>query len=227
MLLKVLSYSSPCWINYTKIVDSCSFMKTVAEDVVIQRIEPDPATQEFPCPHQIVQYKCQTLISTATLTWRLPSGDTLPFTGGSSVGRVRNSSDDQFSATLTGKMEDDDDHFFFTSTLLILEPINGSSLTCIASVSGSLSQRNTTIVLSGMWTSVTIVLCPYYQACRMSLHHSNNQRILQFKYVYNNYRSWLRSSGMGSGLLSSLSCYTVRSFQPHLPSIGNLGCIVP
>ena len=101
-----------------------------------------------------MQYKCQTLIPTATLTWRLPSGDTLPdFTGASSVGRVRNSSDDQFSATLTGKMEDDDpdtDRFFFTSTLLILEPINGSGLTCIASVSGSLSQGNTTTVLSGI-----------------------------------------------------------------------------
>ena len=120
--------------------------KGAAEDVVIERIE--PATQEFTCPHQIVQYKCQTLIPTATLTWRLPSGDTV------TVGRVRNSSDDQFSATLTGKMEDDDpdtDFFFFTSTLLILKPTNGSSLTCIASVSGSLSQGNTTIVLSGMY----------------------------------------------------------------------------
>ena len=129
----------------------------VAEDVVIEKIEPDPATQEFPCPHQIVQYKCQTLIPTATLTWRLPSGDTLPeFTGSSSVGRVRNSSDDQFSATLTGKMEDDDpdtDFFLFNSTLLILEPINGSSLTCIASVSGSLLQDNTTIFQSGMYIS--------------------------------------------------------------------------
>ena len=129
-------------------------MTTVAEDVVIERIEPDPATQEFPCPHQIVQYKCQTIPANA-LIWRLPSGDTLPeFSGGSSVGIVRNSSDDQFSATLTGKMEDDDpdtDRFFFTSTLLILEPINGSSLTCIASVSGSLSQGNTTTILSGMY----------------------------------------------------------------------------
>ena len=131
------------------IIKLCS----AAEYVVIERIEPDPVTQEFPCPHQIVQYKCQTLIPTATLTWRLPSGDTLPdFTGGSSVGRVRNSSDDQSSATLTGKVEDDDDpesdRFFFNSTLLILEPINGSSVKCIASVSGSLSQGNTTIILS-------------------------------------------------------------------------------
>ena len=105
-----------------------------------------------------MQYKCQTLIPTASLTWRLPSGDTLPEFGGvSSVGRVRNSSDDQFSATLTGKMEDDDpdtDRFFLTSTLLILGPINRSSLTCLASVSGSLSQSNTTIALSGMFCKV-------------------------------------------------------------------------
>ena len=147
----------------------------VSEDVVIERIEPDPATQEFPCPHQIVQYKCQTLIPTATLTWRLPSGDTLPeFSGGSSVGRVRNSSDDQLSATLTGKMEDDDpdsDLFFFTSTLLILEPINGSSLTCIASVSGSLSQENTTLFLSGMYIACDLVtmncIMVYLQTCMM------------------------------------------------------------
>ena len=100
------------------------------------------------------------MIPVTALTWRLPSGDTLPdFTGGSSVGAVRNSSDDQFSATLTGKMEDDDtmtDFFFLISTLLILEPNNGSSLTCIASVSGSLSQDNSTIVLSGMYNQVII-----------------------------------------------------------------------
>ena len=57
--------------------------------------------------------------------------------------------------TSSGKMEDDDPDtdgfFFFTSTLLILESINGSSLTCIASVGGSLSQGNTTIILSGMY----------------------------------------------------------------------------
>ena len=128
-----------------------------AADVVIERIKADSATQKFPCPHQIVKYKCQTLIPTATLTWKLPSGGTPEFTGGTPVGRVRNSSDDQFSATLTGKMEDDDpdtDRFFFTSTLLILEPINGSSLTCIASVNASLSQETTrNIVLSGMYYS--------------------------------------------------------------------------
>ena len=95
------------------------------------------------------------MISTFTLTWRLPSGDTLPdFTGGSSVGRVRNSSDDQFSATLTGKMEDDNpdsDLFFFTSTLLIVNTANNSKLTCFASIhEGSINVEQTvSLVLSG------------------------------------------------------------------------------
>ena len=125
----------------------------VAEDVVIERIEPDPAIQEFPCPHQIVQYKCQTLLPTAALTWRLPSGDTLPdFTGGSSVGTVRNSSDDQFSATLTGKMEDNDpdtDLFFFNSTLLIVNTTNNSILTCFVTIKGPNVEQNTFILLCG------------------------------------------------------------------------------
>ena len=132
----------------------------VAEDVVIERIEPDPATQEFPCPHQIVQYKCQTMVSTFTLTWTLPSGDTLPdFTGGSSVGAIRNSSDDQFSATLTGKMEDDDpdtDLFFFTSTLLILNATNNSILTCFAAIEGPNVVHNTFILLCGEYTKLQI-----------------------------------------------------------------------
>ena len=110
-----------------------------------------------------MQYKCQTLIPTATLTWRLLCGGTPEFTGGTPVGRVRNSSDDQFSATLTGKIEDDDpdtDRFFFTSTLLILEPMNGSSLTCIASVNASFSPEITrNIVLSGMYHIAGISIC--------------------------------------------------------------------
>ena len=122
-------------------------------DVVIERTEPDPASREFPCPHQIVQYKCQTLIPAVALTWRLPSGDTLPdYTGISSVGTVRNSSDDQFSATLTGKMEDDDtmtDFFFYTSTLLILSTTNDSILTCLVTTIGQSVQHNTSLFLSG------------------------------------------------------------------------------
>ena len=90
-----------------------------AEDIVIRRAEPDPNSQEFPCP-QRVQYECTTLSPVASQTWTVPSGGVgFGFTGASSVGRVRNSSDDQFSATLTSKMEDEDpesDSLFFTST---------------------------------------------------------------------------------------------------------------
>ena len=122
---------------------------------VIRRTEPDPNSQEFPCPHQRVQYKCTTLRPVATLTWWIPpSGVGLGFTGASSVGRVRNSSDDQFSATLTSKMEDEDpesDDLFFTSTLLIIDPVNGSDIICSGTpASGNVFNKgNTTLVLSG------------------------------------------------------------------------------
>ena len=93
------------------------------------------------------------MIPTALLSWILPSGDTLPdFTGGSSVGTVRNSSDDQYSATLTGKMEDDDpnsDNFFFNSTLLVVNSKNGSKLTCFGTVGQDKIQGNVTITHSG------------------------------------------------------------------------------
>ena len=83
----------------------------------------------------------------------LPSGVGLGFTGASSVGRVRNSSDDQFSATLTGKMEDEDpdsDDLFFTSTLLIKDPVNGSELICSGTAaSGTVFQGKTIVIMSG------------------------------------------------------------------------------
>ena len=130
-----------------------TYIVLAAEDIVIQRTEPDPNSQEFPCPHQTVQYECTTLRPVAVQTWILPSGVRLRFTGASPVGRVFNSSDDQFSATLTSKMEDEDpdsDDLFFTSTLLIIDPVNGSELTCSGTaVSGTVFQGNTTVVLSG------------------------------------------------------------------------------
>ena len=64
-----------------------------------------------------------------------------------------NTPDDQFSATLTSKMEDEDpdsDALFFTSTLLIIDPVNGSELICSGDVSGAiLSGTTTVVVLSG------------------------------------------------------------------------------
>ena len=82
----------------------------------------------------------------------LPSGVDLGFTGASSVGRVVNSSDDQFSATMTSKMEDEDpdsDALFFTSTLLIIDPVNGSELICSGDVSGAILNGTTTVVVCG------------------------------------------------------------------------------
>ena len=83
----------------------------------------------------------------------LPSGVGLGFTGASPVGRVQNSSDDQFSATLTSKMEDEDpdsDDLFFTSTLLIIDPVNGSDIVCSGTAaSGAVSQGKTVVIMSG------------------------------------------------------------------------------
>ena len=131
--------------------DSETLCNTGAEDIVIQRTEPDPSSQEFPCPHQRVQYECTTLRPVAVQRWMLPSGVGLTFTGTSSVGRVVNSSDDQFSVTLTSKMEDpDSDDLFFTSTLLIIDSVNDSHLICSGTpASGNVFQGNTTLVLSG------------------------------------------------------------------------------
>ena len=131
----------------------CHVTLSAAEDIVIRRTEPDPNSQEFPCPYQRVQYECTTLRPVAVQSWILPSGVGLGFTGASSVGRVFNNSDDQFSASLTSKMEDEDpdsDDLFFTSTLLIIDPVNGSELICSGTHSGgTVFQGNITVILSG------------------------------------------------------------------------------
>ena len=50
-------------------------------------------------------------------------------------------------------MEDEDpdsDDLFFTSTLLIIDPVNGSDIICSGTAaSGTVLQGNTTVVLSG------------------------------------------------------------------------------
>ena len=71
------------------------------------------------------------------LTWTIPTGGPLEFSIAREVGNIRNSSDDVYSATLTSKIEDtdpDSDRFFFSSTLLILETVNGSTITCTGTV---------------------------------------------------------------------------------------------
>ena len=68
------------------------------------------------------------------------------------VGDVRNSSDNVYSGTLTGKTEDgqgNTDRFYFTSTLLVLQPANGSTVTCNGGVVANPVEESTTITLSG------------------------------------------------------------------------------
>ena len=107
------------------------FDSSAAQYVTLVRTEPDP--QQLPCPHQRMEFQCQILIPSSALTWTLPTGVIVEFGVRRNVGDARNSSDNVYSATLTEKTEDDDpntDKFFFTSTLLVLEPVNGSNLTC-------------------------------------------------------------------------------------------------
>ena len=106
-------------------------------------------TQQLPCPQQRVEYKCKITVPTTVLTWTLPTGDGLEFGALRNVGDVRNSSDNVYSATLTEKTKYNDtntERFYFTSTLLVLEPVNGSTLTCDGS---NVESESTTITLSG------------------------------------------------------------------------------
>ena len=124
-----------------------SFILSAAQDVNLVRTEPDP--QQLPCPHQRIEFQCQTLVPSSALTWTLPTGVELEFGVLRNVGDVRNSSDNVYSATLTEKIEDDDtntDRFFFTSTLLLLQPVNRSTLTC----EGDDTNFETTVTLSGI-----------------------------------------------------------------------------
>ena len=60
-------------------------------------------------------------------------------------------------------MEDEDpdsDDLFFTSTLLIIDPVNGSEVMCTGiPESGTILQGNTTVVLSGKCFNATGTVC--------------------------------------------------------------------
>ena len=123
------------------------------QDIVLERIEPDPG--QLPCPNQRVMYQCRVLVPSSGLTWTLPNGDgTLEFSILSNVDDVRPTppGDGVYTATLTSKTEDGDpgtDRFFFTSTLLILETVNGTSLTCAGGTVVNPVENSTDIILSG------------------------------------------------------------------------------
>ena len=133
-----------------------------AQDIVLERIEPDPG--QLPCPSQRVLYQCRILVQSSTLTWTLPNDDgTLEFDILSNEGDVRPSppGDGVYTATLTSKTEDDDpdtNRFFFTSTLLILETVNGTSLTCTGGTGANPVENNTDIILSGGYAPKALML---------------------------------------------------------------------
>ena len=114
------------------------------------RIEPDPL-QQLPCPQQMIEFRCQILVPSFVMQWTLPTGETLGFGGGMDIGAVDNSSDNAYSATLRNRMEDPNSaiRFFFTSTLLVLEPVNGSNLTCVGVTGAVPVKESTSIILSG------------------------------------------------------------------------------
>ena len=139
------------WV-YTNFASSCI---RAAQEISLERTKPDP--QQLPCPQQMIEFQCEILVPTTTLIWGLHTGEMLEFGVLRSVGVVRSSSDNVYSATLTGKREDNDpdtDRFFFTSTLLIREPVNQTTLTCAGGGGTDPVDNSTTITQSGKNNSV-------------------------------------------------------------------------
>ena len=116
------------------------------------RTEPDDP-QQLPCPHQRQEFQCQITIPVLSLAWFLPNGDILEFGALRSVGDTRNSSDGNYRATLTDKMEDGvqvPTRSLYTSTLLVLISENGSNITCGELDASVELEQNITTAISGM-----------------------------------------------------------------------------
>ena len=117
------------------------------DGIVLERIEPDPG--EVPCPQQTVKYRCQIMAPSLGLTWTIPTGDPLEFSIATDVGVIRNSTDNVYSANLTSKMDfPDSGRDIFSSTLLILETVNGSTITCTGGAGTDPVVASTDIILS-------------------------------------------------------------------------------
>ena len=120
------------------------------DDIILVRTEPDPTSQELPCANQIIVYECQQLLSSESLIWILPNNEVLRFSLLRDINNTETSDDDNYIATLTNKIEGEViDTFFFTSTLMILEPVNVSTVTCTGGISPNLVDNDITIILSG------------------------------------------------------------------------------
>ena len=129
----------------------CSHTVSAQEDdIILVRTEPDPTSQELPCANQIIVYECQQLIPSNDLTWTLPNNEALRFSQSRNINDSETSDDDNYIATLTNKIEGEEiDTFFFTSTLMILEPVNGSTVTCTGGTASNPVSNDTKILFSG------------------------------------------------------------------------------
>ena len=129
----------------------CSHTVSAQEDdIILVRTEPDPTSQELPCANQIIVYEYQQLIPSSELIWTLPNNEILRFSQSRNINDIETSDDDNYTATLTNKIEGDlIDTFLFTSTLMILEPVDGSTVTCTGGISPNLVSNDITIIFSG------------------------------------------------------------------------------
>ena len=120
-------------------------------------IEPDPASQQFPCPNQRVVYECRILVDSSELAWILPinGNDRLGFAGNEMSGITRSISDGKFIATLTESVQVEGTappRYLINSTLHIQPPLdnlNSTSLTCVGGTTGHSVMETITITLSG------------------------------------------------------------------------------
>ena len=112
--------------------------------------EPDPTSQQFPCPNQRVVYECRTLVGSTALTWTLPTNMTrLAFAGSEITGTTRTSSYGQFTAVLDRSDPVNSSLYLMTSTLIILPPLahlTGSTVTCAGSGGTTGDVVNETII---------------------------------------------------------------------------------
>ena len=99
--------------------------------------------------------------TTNDLIWTLPNNEILRFSLLRDINDTEPpdpSDDDNYIATLTNKIDgDEDDTFLFTSTLMILVPVNGSTVTCTGGITSNVVSIDTTIIFSGR-----SLLCVYF-----------------------------------------------------------------
>ena len=128
-----------------------------SHEVTLEVIEPDPASQPFPCPNQTVIYEC-TVDGYLALSWILPTSDmSLVFSAVDDVGTNRTTLNGQFNATLNnnkGIPGSSPVVNLMTSALLINPPLNefnGLAVTCVGAATGGGVNRMamTNVTLSG------------------------------------------------------------------------------